>query len=149
METVSIEPISKKNLRPILLMKVLESEVDFVAPNSFSLSEAYVDKELCPRAITHNGDIVGFIMYGRYDDEVEYWITRRMIPPELRGRGFAKKAIRLAIADLFEKPDCSEIFISFEPENQVAKKLYESLGFKETGEVIEGELVLKLQKDTQ
>jgi diamine N-acetyltransferase len=32
--------------------------------------------------------------------------------------------------------NCDEIFITFVPENEVAKQLYLSVGFKDTGKVI-------------
>ena len=35
--------------------------------------------------------------------------------------------------------------ISYEPENNGARKLYASLGFVETGEIIEGEAVAELK----
>jgi len=37
------------------------------------------------------------------------------------------------------------IGISYEPENEVARKLYAKLGFVETGEVFEGEVVAALK----
>lgn len=37
-----------------------------------------------------------------------------------------------------------EIYLSYEPENAVAKNLYTSFGFVETGEIDHGEAVAKL-----
>lgn len=36
-------------------------------------------------------------------------------------------------------------FLSYEKENKVAKKLYESFGFRENGEICDGELVSVLK----
>lgn len=41
-------------------------------------------------------------------------------------------------------PDCSGIAISYESENEGARRLYASLGFRETGEIIEGEVVARM-----
>ena len=49
-----------------------------------------------------------------------------------------------AIKRMRAMPDCQEITLSIEPKNAVAAKLYESLGFRKTGEVIEGEVVMRL-----
>lgn len=37
--------------------------------------------------------------------------------------------------------DCNEIYLSFNQENVIGKKLYESFNFKDTGEIIDGELL--------
>ena len=36
------------------------------------------------------------------------------------------------------------IYLSFEPENSLAKQLYEKLGFEADGRIIDGEIVYKL-----
>jgi hypothetical protein len=41
-------------------------------------------------------------------------------------------------------PDCADVWISFVPGNDIARDLYVKIGFEDTGEVVEGELVYKL-----
>jgi len=41
-------------------------------------------------------------------------------------------------------PDCREVFTSYKPENDVAARLYRSLGFEHTGRIEDGELVVRL-----
>ena len=40
--------------------------------------------------------------------------------------------------------EADAVYLSYEPENVVAKSLYASLGFMETGKIEEGELVAKM-----
>lgn len=40
---------------------------------------------------------------------------------------------------------CSEIYISYEPENYFAKKLYEELGFENTGKILDDEMLYCLK----
>jgi diamine N-acetyltransferase len=40
--------------------------------------------------------------------------------------------------------DCNEVFLSFDPENQIGKKLYESFNFKATGRIIDDEVLYSL-----
>ena len=44
---------------------------------------------------------------------------------------------------LAAQPGCREVALSYEPENTVARRLYASLGFVETGEQEEDELVAR------
>jgi diamine N-acetyltransferase len=52
--------------------------------------------------------------------------------------------MQLLLERIQAMPDCDEILISYEPENEVARRLYASFGFRETGEIIEGEAVARL-----
>jgi diamine N-acetyltransferase len=52
--------------------------------------------------------------------------------------------MRLLLERLRAIPGCDEVAISYEPENELARQLYATCGFRETGEVIEGETVARL-----
>lgn len=140
---LELRPIDRENLRNVLTLKVSDEENDLVASNAFSISEAYVESDLHPRAIYANDELVGFIMYGKWQGADSYWITRLMIASEYRRNGYAKSAVQEAIKELFKRPDCKKISISFVPQNQFARSLYLSLGFKEAG-MIEDEIRLEL-----
>ena len=66
-----------------------------------------------------------------------------MIDKVHQGKGYAKAALLEVINELQQKPDCEEIWLSFEPENTRARQLYLSLGFEDTGQVMEGEVCFK------
>jgi diamine N-acetyltransferase len=48
------------------------------------------------------------------------------------------------IEALRAKPGCRTIALSVHPDNAVARRLYGSVGFRETGEIEDGELVMRL-----
>ncbi len=144
MSHIKLVKIDRMNLSSVLKLKIYSNESEFVAPNSISLSEAYVEEGLFPRAIELNGKVIGFIMFGQWEGETSFWITRLMIDKNFRGKGYAKEAIQLAVEQLINTKNCSKISISFEPENIVARKLYTSLGFIDTGHLIEDELLFEL-----
>ncbi|MEZ4629003.1 MAG: GNAT family N-acetyltransferase, partial [Eubacteriales bacterium] len=62
-------------------------------------------------------------------------------------KGYGREAMRLLIDRIRglsdEEHTC--IYISFEPENKIAKSLYESLGFLPDGRIEYGEVVYRLQ----
>ena len=76
---------------------------------------------------------------------LEVW--RLMIDKAYQGRGYGKEAVSLAL-DFIKSSPCGlaeYCWLSYEPENEVAKKLYSSLGFNETGDMDGEELIAVLK----
>lgn len=158
---VRLEKINGKNVWVALRLSVKEDQREFVASNDVSIIEAYT-------AITANGyafpfgiyddeQIVGFLMIGF--DKDDYWddapdiangnynLWRLMIDQKYQHRGYGKRAIELALEFVRTFP-CGEAdycWLSYEPENVVAKELYASFGFTETGEKDGEELIATLK----
>jgi diamine N-acetyltransferase len=62
-----------------------------------------------------------------------YLIWRLMIDKKYQGKGYGRKALELAL-DYIRTFPCGKAdicWLSYEPENEVAKKLYASFGFIE------------------
>ena len=79
------------------------------------------------------------------DGEGDYWIPALMLDVEYQGRGYATEAMKQLIRFMREKLHCRRIMIGHRPDNVVAAKLYERLGFmRVSDELIDGEVVLAL-----
>lgn len=83
-------------------------------------------------------------MYGYCYEANFYEICRLMIDHKYQGKGYGKVTLEKVIEEMKSFKDCNEVFLSFEPENQIGRKLYESFNFKNTGKIIEGELLYSL-----
>jgi diamine N-acetyltransferase len=142
-----LKPIDQHNFAMCVGLNVAPDQVDFVASNLHSLAEAYAFPAFEPRAVYVDGTMVGFLMYGFGDQSHKWWIIRLMIDHAHQGKGYGRAAMHAAIDLLRQQPDCHEIMISYAPNNEVARRLYASVGFQETGEVIEGETVARLPID--
>ena len=142
---IELRAITKDNWRQCINLKPAEAQADFVAPNLFSIAQSKVEPYLLPLAIYHDAEMVGFIMYGRDPDDECYCVARLMIDEHQQARGYGRAAMIQAIKRMKAEPDCREIALSIEPQNTAAQKLYESLGFRKTGEVVEGEVVMRLR----
>ena len=68
-----------------------------------------------------------------YDVKSYYTLWKFMIDSRYQNKGYGRKALELGIKYLQEHFDVLEIYTGVSPGNMVAKKLYESVGFKETG----------------
>ena len=144
---LSLVEIDRHNYLSILDLSVSEAQHSFVASNTYSLAQAFVQPECVPLALYAENKPVGFAMYCIDESDREYWIYRLMIDQRHQGRGYGRAAMLLLIDRIRSEMDEQRhrIYISFEPENEVAKSLYESLGFVPDGRVEYGEIVYRLE----
>ncbi len=156
---LTLEPINAANLDAIIALEVAPEQCTFVADNTRSLLEAYVaitnGGTALPFGIYAEGEPVGFLMigYGCKDwpeapaiarDNYSLW--RLMIDRRHQGKGYGKAALTLALQYIrtFPAGPATHCWLSYEPENIVARTLYQSLGFAETGEYDSGEIIAAL-----
>jgi len=153
---IELQKITFDNFDECIKLETTEEQKSFVASNIRSLAQAYValtNNECIPMpyAIYANELMVGFIMlsYAKADenqDEDAYWVWRFMIDKGYQGKGYGKEAMlkALELIKTFPHGKVSAVYLSYELDNVVAKKLYASLGFMETGKIEEGEMIAKL-----
>ncbi len=138
---ISLRPVTQENFHHVIHLKVREDQKGFVATNAESLAEAYVFPYRYPLAIYADETPIGFLLYVYLEERQQHWIFRLMIAAENQRRGYGRTAMRLLIERMRAIQGCNQIYISYERENDVARKLYGSLGFRVTGEIFEGEEV--------
>lgn len=114
---------------------------EFVASNAVSIAQSKIEKGWITKAIYNGNTMVGFAMYGYSEEHGVFEICRLMIDYKFQRQGLGRKALSLIIKEMSKNKECSEIYISFEPENHSAKKLYEEFGFENTGKILEDELL--------
>ena len=154
---ITFRKIGYDNLKEITALTVEESQKSFVATNTRSLLEAYIalseGNVALPFGVYADGVPVGFVMFGYGDADGpkvaagNYCIWRFMIDERYQKRGYGRAALNKAI-DYVRTAPCGKAeycWLSYEPENTVAKKLYASAGFQETGEISGGEIVAALK----
>jgi diamine N-acetyltransferase len=64
---------------------------------------------------------------------------RLMVDEKHQGKGYGREIMRQVLDTLYSNERIQNVGISYEPENETARKLYASLGFMEPGELIENE----------
>ena len=142
---IELRNITEDNYRECLDLKVSESQKDFVAPNRHSLAQAWVFYDSAyPFAIYADDIMVGFIMLGYIKEEKQYTVWRLMIDEKFQKKGYGKAALYLGIEYLQKEFGINEVYLSYAPENAVGEALYESAGFKKTGEIEDGEIIMRL-----
>ena len=153
---VRLVKVDTKNFDDLIDLEPLESQQNFVADNIYSLAEAYANisegRYAQPFGIYDGETPVGFLMIGfdiaGEDGDREkyplltnnYLIWRFMIDKNHQKKGYGKAAMKLAL-DFIRTWPCGEAeycWLSYEPDNEIAKKLYQSFGFIEAEKMPEG-----------
>jgi diamine N-acetyltransferase len=141
---VTLREITMDNFSECIRLSVSEDQKGFVASNVFSIAEAKADGVSEPFAIYAGEQMVGFVMYDFEPKENRGYITRLMIDATFQRNGYGLAAMRQVIGRLKRIPECREILTSFAPGNTTAERLYAGFGFERTGEVEDGEVVVRL-----
>jgi len=138
---IKLQEINRDNFHPVLELAVFDEQKDYIASNCYSLAQAKAQPECVPLAIYNDDELVGFVMYCMDFEDSEYWVYRLMIDNKYQKKGYGKIAMLQVLEILKQDKEHSKVYISFEPENETAKKLYESLGFTPDGRIIDEEIV--------
>ena len=152
MDQIHLEKLTWDTADDVLKLKVSKEQKEFVAKNSDSLIDAYFaiteeGKQVYPFGIYCGKKAVGFLMISYHCVWREnldfaknsYYIWRFMIDKRYQKNGYGTEALRLAV-DFIRTFPCGKAeycWLSYEPENEVARKLYLSAGFVERPELCE------------
>jgi diamine N-acetyltransferase len=143
--SVTLRPITRDNLWAVVDLKPHAGQEHFVADNIVSIANASVEPTFVPLGVYAGDELVGFAMYGQHPESGAWWVIRVMIDRDHQGRGYGRAAMEAMIAMMAERTGCEEIVTSFNPANTVAGALYASLGFRPTGEIEDGEPLVRLR----
>jgi diamine N-acetyltransferase len=119
----------------------------FVASNALSIAQSKIEQGWTTKAIYTDDIMVGFTMYGFSKENSFYEVCRIMIDHRFQQKGYGKNALRQVINEMRLQYNNPEIYLSFHSDNHVAKVLYEQLGFKDTGRIVDNEILYVLQPD--
>lgn len=132
---ITFKPVDKDNWLDCVNLETSEEQSDFVLNNTFSILQSHYDDRNYPIAIYNDNIIVGFMMY-LYDEDFEaYRLRRFMIDKDYQGQGYGKMALLELKKIIKDKYNGNKLYTSVKPYNNIAKKLYKKVGFRETGEM--------------
>jgi diamine N-acetyltransferase len=146
---VSLREITKQTVRAICRLEVAPEQRGFVAPNAVSIAEAYFSPNAWFRAVYTDEEPVGFLMLSddRGDDTrpPEYFLWRFMIAADHQRKGYGRRALELLVEHVRGLPRATALLCSCVPAAQGGPEpFYVGFGFEPTGEVEDGEMVLRL-----
>lgn len=141
---VSLRELTAETVREAVGLDLLPGQEGFVAPNAVSISEAYFEPRAWFRAVYAGKDMVGFVMLFDDPDQPRYYLWRMMIAGPHQRLGYGRKALDLVVDYVRSRPGASELLVSYVPGEGGPQHFYEEYGFEPTGEIHDGEVVMRL-----
>lgn len=153
---IRFEEITNRNIWKVCMLEPFEDQKDFVAENIQSLVEAYATRNegnnALPLAVYADDTLIGFVMIGKgtvgNEEESDlikenYSLWRLMIDHKYQGKGLGKQTMDavMALIRTFPFGEAKKVWLSYEPENTRARKLYHQYGFVENGQMCGNEIV--------
>jgi diamine N-acetyltransferase len=147
MSEVSLREVTAETVRTVCALSVAPDQRHFVATNAESIAEAYFSPEAWFRAVYAGDAPVGFVMLSDDPAKPEYFLWRFMISAEHQGKGYGRRALELLVEHVKGRPGARELLTSYVPGDGSPVGFYRGLGFEPTGEVEDGEVVMRLRLD--
>lgn len=142
-EPIRLHPVNSDNWREVIKLEVAESQREFVAEPSYYLALCCYGKLWQPLAIYLGEQVIGFMMWAVDTDDGSCWLGGILIDKKYQRQGYGRQAIQTAIATLTKEHGYQNFALSYSPDNP-AKQLYRELGFTETDEWEDDEVVTRL-----
>jgi diamine N-acetyltransferase len=142
---VTLRKVTEDTVRTICDLSVREEQKQFGASNAVSIAQAYFSEYAWFRAIYADETPVGFLMLYDRPEKPEYFLWRLMIDVRYQGVGFGRRALDLLIEYVRTRPGAVELLTSVHQAPGGPQGFYEKMGFVLTGDLEEGEALMRLR----
>jgi diamine N-acetyltransferase len=142
---VALREVTRDTVWAVCNLHVSKEQEQFVAPNAFSIAQAYFSREAWFRAIYADEAPVGFVMLAQTPDRGSYYLWRFMIDAKYQRKSYGKRALMLVIEHVKSMPLADELTLSYHKGEGSPQPFYEKLGFRDTGRMLNSEYEMKLK----
>ena len=141
-----LEPIGPDNWRHKLAVR--EDQKGFVSDPNRILARAYAHRRQRSQAklILEDETPVGMVMYFDWPEAGQYVFSQLFIDQRYQGRGLGEQAARLTLDELRADGRFEKVCLCYVEGDDPARRLYEKLGFRPTGEVDGDEVIMALDR---
>jgi diamine N-acetyltransferase len=142
---VELRPVTAEDWRDCAALEVADEQRDFVNPVTRYLCLCHYGGVWQPFAVYDGDEVVGFAMWAVDPADRSGWIGGLIVDKRLQRRGYGRATLRALVAWLRDDQALASCALSYAADNAVARRLYASEGFVETGELEDDELVARLR----
>ena len=147
---ICLREMTPDNFEEVLRLKVSPDQEKFVAPNVASIAEAHFSDQAWYRAIYADETPVGFVMLsdetlGDHENPLCCGLWRLMIDQRYQRMGFGRRALELIVEHVRSQPPPRILLTSYLPGDGSAREFYGKFGFKPTGAIDGGEIVMRYE----
>jgi diamine N-acetyltransferase len=133
---IHMEPVTADNWEACAALEVRPQQRQYVAAVSYYLCLCAYGATWHPMSIIRDGRVVGFFMRAIEDDGTGN-VGGLVIDAASQRTGVARAVLQTLIQRCESSPGWTGLALSYSPDNRAARALYASLGFHETGEVLD------------
>jgi len=141
---ITLQPVGNNNWRDVINLEITEPQREFIARPEYYLALCAYGGLWNPLAVYLGDQVIGFMMWAVDPADQSCWLGGIFIDHHYQRQGYGRKAIQTAISMLAKKHNYQQFALSYQPSNTVAKHLYSTLGFVETDEWEDDEIVARL-----
>ncbi len=134
--------VTSGNWRAVAELELADAQRGFAGPVTRYLCLCHYGGVWHPLAVCSGDQTVGFVMWAIDPDDRSGWIGGLVIDRRRQREGFGRATVQ-ALAARLAADGCGSVALSYLPGNSVARALYLSLGFEETGEMEDDEVVAR------
>ena len=141
---IHFEDISEVNWR--IPLTVSKQQEKYVSNPMKLLARAYAYRNQGSFAclIYNDEEPVGMALYHDCPELDAYDFSQIFIDERFQGKGYGKEATKMLIEHMRAEKKYNKIVLCYIEGNEIAKSMYESLGFRHTGDVDEDEIIMEL-----
>ena len=149
-----LAPVTSDNWRVLARVRPTDHQRRWVADVTYYLClSAYDGLWRSCAVLDDEGTTVGHVMWAVDPEDDSHWMGGLVIDAAHQGKGMGRATVESLLA-LWESQEPSlsgtsyhQAALSVAADNEAALRLYRSLGFVETGELSDDELVLRRRKE--
>jgi diamine N-acetyltransferase len=145
---ITLTPVTSENWRDVAAVRATEAQSSWVADVTYYLCLSAYGDDWRSCAVLDGDAVVGHVMWGVDPEDDSHWFGGLVIDRERQGRGLGRATVAALLRFWEQEPALSgtpytQAALSVSPDNTAARALYASLGFAETGEMTDDELVMR------
>jgi diamine N-acetyltransferase len=145
---ITLTPVTSENWRDVAAVRATEAQSSWVADVTYYLCLSAYGNVWRSCAVLEGDAVVGHVMWGVDPEDDSHWFGGLVIDRERQGRGLGRATVEALLRFWEQEPALSgtpytQAALSVSPDNTAARALYASLGFAETGEMTDDELVMR------
>jgi diamine N-acetyltransferase len=141
---ITLRPVDRDNWRAVIALRITLAQQTTVSEVWRLLLLCHYDDLWHPLAVYRDAEIIGFLMWGIDPGDGSCWLRGVRIDQRWQGQGYGRAAVQAALDLLAAEQGCRHFVLAYKPANTVARHLYQTLGFVETDERMDGEVMARL-----
>ena len=143
---VTLRPVDRTNWRAVVALRITPAQQATVSDICHLLLLCHYEDMWQPLAVYREEEVIGCLIWGIDPADGSCWLRGVRIDQRWQGQGCGRAAVQAALDLLASAHGCRRFVLAYNPANTVARRLYQTLGFVETEERMEGEVVARLHR---